>query len=61
MLYLSLQIDSLGHYIRYANIKVFSEPLFPVYGQNSKTLQENTYQRKPVYSHILPSVTHFTD
>ena len=37
MLYLSLPIDSVGHCIRYANVKVFSEPHFPVYGQNART------------------------
>ena len=37
MLYLSLPIDSVGDCIRYANIKVFSEPSFPVYGQNPGT------------------------
>ena len=30
--YLSFRIDSVGHYIRYANIKIFCEPSFPVYG-----------------------------
>ena len=37
MLYLSLPIDSAGHCIRYANMKFFSEPHFPVYGQNPRT------------------------
>ena len=30
-------IESVGHYIRYANIKVFSEPNFRVYKQNQRT------------------------
>ena len=37
MLYLTLPIDSVGHCIRYTNIKVFSKPNFPVYGQNPTT------------------------
>ena len=59
ILYLSLPIDSVGHSIRYGygNIKVFSEPNFAVYRQNPRTYRENTYQRKTVYWHILPSVT----
>ena len=60
MLFLSLPTDSVGHYIRYANIKVFSEPNFPVYGQNLRTCTENTYQRKPVFLPFLPNVTHLT-
>ena len=30
-------IESAGHYIRYANIKVFSQPYFPVCKQNPRT------------------------
>ena len=37
MLYQSLAIYSVGHCIRYAYIKVFSEPNFLVYGQNPRT------------------------
>ena len=53
----SIEIDSLqsvGHCIRYANIKVFSEPHFPVYGQNSRT-----YTRKYVLekTRIFPYFT----
>ena len=40
---LSLPIDSVWHCIRYGNIKVFSKPNFPVYGQNPRT-----YMRKYV-------------
>ena len=36
MMYLRLPIDSVGHCIRYAIIKVFSELTFPVYGQNPR-------------------------
>ena len=48
MLYLSLQIDSLVHCIRYANITVFSDPHFPAYGQNARLygkihIRENPY------------------
>ena len=49
MLYVSLTIESVGHCLRYANIKLFSEPNFPVYVQNLRALRENTSQRKPVY------------
>ena len=38
MLYLSLAIDSVGHYLRYANIKVSSERDFPIYGQNPRAI-----------------------
>ena len=31
--YLRLPIDSAGHCVRYANVKVFSKPIFPVYGK----------------------------
>ena len=37
MLCFSLRTDSVGHCIRYANIKVFSERNFLVFGQNPKT------------------------
>ena len=37
MLCLSLPIDSVGHCMRYANIKIFFEAYFPVYGQNPRT------------------------
>ena len=37
MLYLSLLTGSVGHCIRYVNIKIFSEPHFRVYGQNPRT------------------------
>ena len=37
MVYLSLPLESVGHCIRYANIKIFSEPHFPIYGQNLRT------------------------
>ena len=37
MLYLSLPIDLVGHFVRYTNINVFSEPHFQVYGQNLRT------------------------
>ena len=61
MLYLSLPIDSVGHCVRYANRKVFSYPHFPYMDRMQGHTRENTYQRKPVYSHILPSLTYFTD
>ena len=37
MLHLRLPIGSVGHCIKYANIKVFYKPNFPVYGHNSRT------------------------
>ena len=43
-------IESVGHYIRYANIKVFSEPNFRVYKQNQRgRIREKNYQRKHIY------------
>ena len=54
MLYVSLTIESVGHCLRYANIKLFSEPNFPVYVQDLRALRENTSQRKPVYLHFYP-------
>ena len=37
MLYLSFPIESVGHCIRHANIKILSEPDLSVYGQNLMT------------------------
>ena len=37
ILYLSLPIDSDGHCIRNANVKVLSESNFPIYGHNPRT------------------------
>ena len=51
MLYLSLPIDSVGHCIRYENIKVFPEPHFPIYGQNPRKYKRN------YVSHIFPYFT----
>ena len=47
MLYLCLPIDSLGHCIRHANIKVFSEPNFPVHEQNPRTDTGKYISEKP--------------
>ena len=46
MLYLSLPINSVEHCIWYANIKVFSEPHFAVYGQNPRTYMQNYVSEK---------------
>ena len=54
MLYLRLPIDSVGHCIRYANIKVFSQPNFPTYGQNPRTYMGKYVSGK---SHIFPYFT----
>ena len=51
VLYLRLPIDSVGHCIIYANIKVFSEPHFPIYEQNPRTY---TW----IQGHILKSLFH---
>ena len=55
MVYLSLPIDSVGHCIKYANIKVFSEPLFPVYGQNPRAYT----QKYSTQSDVFPSFDAF--
>ena len=39
--------NSVGHYIRYANINVFSEPNFSVYGQKI------TMVKKVLVKHLL--------
>lgn len=52
----NLPIDSVGHCMRYPNIKVLPQPNFPLYWQNPRTYMGKSYQRKPVYSHILPNV-----
>ena len=54
-----LYLDSVGQYIRYANIKVFCEPHFPAYGQNPRTYRKIRIREKPLNSHILPSLTYF--
>ena len=61
MLCKSLPIDSVRPCIKYAIIKVFSEPNFPMYGQTPRTYSKHMYQTKPVYTHFLPSLTYFTD
>ena len=53
MLYLSLSIDLVGHCTRYANIKVFSETNFPVYGQNPKTLYGKICIRENLHTGIF--------
>ena len=68
MLYLSLPIDSVGDCIRYANIKVFSEPHFPVYGQNpgthaGKYVSEKTcifpyFTQSDVFHWLAQKITH---
>ena len=68
MLYLSLLIDSVGHCIRYANIKVFSEPHFPVYEQNpgeyaGKYVSEKTrifpyFTQSDVFHWLAQKITH---
>ena len=58
MLYLSLPIDSVGHCIRYENIKVFSEPHFPIYGQNPRKYKRNYVSH--IFPHILLSLKCFT-
>ena len=60
MLYLGLPIYSLGRCIRYANIKVFSEPHFPKYRQNPRTCTQKYVSEKPVHSDILTSLAYFT-
>ena len=57
MLYLSFPINTVGHYIRHASIKVFSEPNFLYVDRIQAHLRENKYLGKPVYSHILLSET----
>ena len=68
MLYLSLQIDSLVHCIRYANIKVFYDPHFPVYGQNARRcgkihIRENPYipifTQCDVFHWLAQKTTHY--
>ena len=54
MLYLSLPIDSVGHCIRYANIKVFCEPNIPVCGQNPRTYMGKYVSEK---THIFACFT----
>ena len=49
----------VGHWIRYAYIKVYFEPNFFVYGQNLRTYVGNIYQRIPIYLHISSSVNIF--
>ena len=52
--------DSVVHCIRYANIKIFLSHI-SLYMDRVQTYTEiYTYQRKPIYLHILPNVTYFT-
>ena len=46
--YLSLSIDSVGHCIRYANIKVSLSQIFLYMDRIQGHIWENTYQRKLV-------------
>ena len=46
-------IHDTGHPIRYANIKVFSRPNFPVYGQNSRTYTGKYISEKTPYIPII--------
>ena len=46
-------IHNTGHPIRYANIKVFSGPNFPVYGQNSRTYTGKYISEKTPYIPII--------
>ena len=56
MLHLSLPIDSVGHSIRYANIKVFSEPHFPIYGQNPRAYTRKYVSEKSrIFAYFIQS------
>ena len=46
MLYLSFPIDTVGHCIRYPNIKIFFGYFFPYMISIQRLVQKNTYQRK---------------
>ena len=56
MLYLSLKIELFGHWIRYANIKVFSEPHFPIFAKNPRTYTGKKVPEKTrVFSYFTQS------
>ena len=69
MLYLNLPIDSVRHWKRYANIKVFLEPHFPIYEQNPMTytqkyVSEKTrifpyFTQSDVFHWLAQTVTHY--
>ena len=56
MLYLRLPIDSVGHGVRCANIKVFSEPHFPMYGQNPRiSMQKYVTEKIRIFPYFTES------
>ena len=65
ILYLSLPIDSVGHCMRYGNIKLFSEPNTAVYEQKTKDIYGKIHIREkgyirifyPVYFTCVPSIS----